>query len=310
VNPSLQPLFGEAASLLADGRWDEVEELGRSAAAQGRPACIVYTLIGVAFAKRGNMEMANRLLTEAAKPVQGPDGAEDALQGFRDLLGPAQSTALFSGKASTAIGTWPYMNELEVQAMRAALRILPGRMTALEWGGGHSTFFFAGSLPAGSVWNSIEHDAAWFSRLSREPRPDLGAKIELHLVPNSGPFRDGVDDGDLDSFPEYIRRPRAIGSSFRFILVDGRARIECLREGWNVLERDGIMVLHDAERPEYHVGYPKDGYRIEVSNPSLRERKSICFFIKSAETFRSLSRALRDDLPAFATLSPGVPGTR
>lgn len=333
MNPPEGTLLPEAKALLAEGRWDDVEDLCRSSASRSAPDAALFTLfalLGVVHAKRGNMEMAFGFLDEACRPAHGPQGPEAAARCLREFLAPDQAAVLQAGLARRhaghpafgasgtsgdalppdALGAWPYMNEIEVQAMRSALGILTGRVDALEWGAGHSTFFFARGLPPGSVWSSIEHNPEWFARLQREPLPGSGARIALHHVPNSGPFQDGVEDGDIRSFPEYIRFPRNIGASFRFILVDGRARVECLQEGWKLLARDGIMVLHDGERTEYRPGHPADGYRLEVSNPALKERKAICFFAKDMGVFRTLTRALRDVLPVFVSLVPGMPGAR
>lgn len=329
MSPALQQAFAEAGALLSEGRWDEVEDLCKRLASRGESHPVVFALLGVVFAKRGNVEMAHGILAEACQPGRGSEGPSLACRCIGEFLGREQAAVLlrglarvFPGEGSFAapgpqessrapgdIGAWPYMNEVEVTSMLAALGTLAGPVAALEWGGGHSTFFYARRLAAGSVWDSIEHDAAWFARLRKEPQPSEGARIGLHLVPNSGPFQDGVDDGDIRSFPEYIGSGRSIGSSFRFVLVDGRARVECLREGWRLLERDGIMVLHDAERPEYRPGHPQDAFRLEVANPSLRERKSILFFTRTVEAFRALSRALREALPAYVDLTPGIPGS-
>lgn len=328
--PGSSPLYAEAEALLSDGRWDEVEDLCRRSASRGQADSLAFALLGVVHAKRGNVELAHGFLEEASKPARGPDGPRVAARCIREFLGRDQAAVLMAGLMRTfpredafaaldasvraphpdALGAWPYMNEIEVIAMQAALRTLSGKVDVLEWGGGHSTFFYVRSLGAGSVWTSIEHHAEWFSRLKTEPQPATGARIDLRLVPNSGPFQDGVDDGDMNSFPEYIRHPRSIASSFRFILVDGRARVECLREGWRLLSRDGILVLHDGERPEYRAGHPRDGYSLEVSNPSLKERKAICFFAKAVETFRSLTAAMRETLPVYVSLAPGIPGSR
>jgi hypothetical protein len=34
--------------------------------------------------------------------------------------------------------------------------------------------------------------------------------------------------------------------------VDGRARCFCLKEGFDLLRPGGVIVLHDAQRADYH----------------------------------------------------------
>jgi hypothetical protein len=34
--------------------------------------------------------------------------------------------------------------------------------------------------------------------------------------------------------------------------VDGRARRFCLKAGWDLLRPGGVLVLHDAQRTDYH----------------------------------------------------------
>ena len=51
---------------------------------------------------------------------------------------------------------------------------------------------------------------------------------------------------------DYVARPGQLGMEFDFVLVDGRARIHCLVEGWKLLRPGGVILIHDAQRPEYH----------------------------------------------------------
>jgi hypothetical protein len=328
VDSNLQTFVANCHTLFSQGRWEEVEGLAREAVGRGLTQPPVFAMMGAAYAKRGNPELAQQAL-EAACGGQGHEVADRVAEWLRSLLHvelaesirqgmarrfpqePAFAAAWTSGAGpacgSGAIGAWPYMNEIEVQGILAALRVPAGPFTVLEWGGGHSTYFYARRLPKGSTWHSVEHDRTWFANIESQSRPADGATLNLHLVPNSGPYREGIDDGDMDSFRDYIVFPRRLGARFQFILVDGRARIECLREGWRLLTPDGIMVLHDGERSEYRPGHPEDAFSLEISNPSLKDRKSVLFFVKSLETFRALSRALREVLPIFVTMTPAMP---
>jgi len=42
--------------------------------------------------------------------------------------------------------------------------------------------------------------------------------------------------------------------SFDIIVVDGRERVECIRHSLPALKEPGVILLDDAERPEYAAG--------------------------------------------------------
>lgn len=317
LDESVRSQYDHAVRLFSQGRWDEVERLSRASLSAGQVHPLHFTLIAVTHAKLGNVEAAEKLLI-ALCSVLGVQALDDAERWLRALLEAELAEAVLirlqkhvAGRASAQwgadLGSWPYMSEVEVPSMIAALRIPSRPLRVLEWGGGKSTFYFSRKLGSGDSWDSIEHDPIWFSTLEAAPRAPGGADLKLHLVPNSAPFEDGVSDGDIRSFREYVERPESLGGEFGFILVDGRARVDCLRQGWRQLARDGILVLHDAERPEYRSGYPADAFRLEMANEGLKDRKSVVFFAKSWDTLQALAGALRVALPAYVSLVPSIP---
>lgn len=317
MDESIRTRFDLAAGLFYQGSWEEVERISRASLATGQVHPLHFTLIAVTHAKLGNVEASEKLLI-ALCSLLGMQSLVDAERWLRSLLVAELAEAvlmrlkeLLAGpqpaQTGADLGSWPYMSEIEVAALTAALRIPSRPLRVLEWGGGKSSFYFSRKLGPGDSWDSIEHDRIWFSTLQAAPRLAGGAALKLHLVPNSAPFEDGVDDGDLATFREYVERPRSLGGGFGFILVDGRARVECLREGWRHLAPDGIMVLHDAERSEYRSGYPTDAYSLEMAHAGLKDRKAVVFFAKSWDTFQSLVRAAREALPAFVSLAAAIP---
>jgi predicted O-methyltransferase YrrM len=40
--------------------------------------------------------------------------------------------------------------------------------------------------------------------------------------------------------------------TFDVALVDGRARTHCLRKAFRLVRPGGVVILHDAQREEYH----------------------------------------------------------
>jgi hypothetical protein len=171
---------------------------------------------------------------------------------------------------ATELRVW--MDPIEHSQVLAALHTLaPGR--CLEWGSGGSTQSFLRECDYVRSWVSVEHDAAWAERVRdsiKDPR------LSLHHVGPDRPLAPGKHseaemiawNARAEQEPElmasYVDRPRSLGEQpFDFVLVDGRARRFCIKEGFSLLRSGGLLVLHDAQRTEYH-----DALRA-VGNPAF-----------------------------------------
>ena len=51
---------------------------------------------------------------------------------------------------------------------------------------------------------------------------------------------------------DYIDHPRTHNVEYDIALVDGRARTHCVIEAMKILRHGGVVVLHDAQRVQYH----------------------------------------------------------
>ena len=160
------------------------------------------------------------------------------------------------------------MDGHEITAISAALATFSKPIYALEWGSGNSSIYFSSLMPNGSLWAAYEHDANWHEEIATRLKSSAVNSVELTLIPPSLPF-DGLSDGDFAGFKEYILAPIKKQTNFDFVLVDGRARVECLAVGWEMLQQNGIMVLHDAQRAEYSSGIPKPCYWVRIVNPAV-----------------------------------------
>jgi len=140
----------------------------------------------------------------------------------------------------------PWMREREINILVEIINALNPKR-CLEWGSGYSTLTFASFLKDDAEWYSIEHHRGWFDRVK-----DLTAQsnhIKYWLVePNQIPWE---DDGDANSFADYVSFPETLQQIFDFILVDGRARVDCIHRAINFVSPDGVIVLHDANREKY-----------------------------------------------------------
>jgi hypothetical protein len=144
-----------------------------------------------------------------------------------------------------------------------AVRFLTDRltpdMTGFEWGGGRSTAFVAKRV---SRLVSIEHKEKWRRRVAAlllregvgnvegrflppsddpgrpEARPALWREIgHVHRMPQFAAYADAILD-----FPE---------ESFDFVLIDGRARVECALNAFCRIKPGGFLMLDNSEWEKY-----------------------------------------------------------
>jgi FkbM family methyltransferase len=191
----------------------------------------------------------------------------------------------------------PFMNDIEIQSIGYVLRLFNKPIQAVEWGSGNSTVYFSANLPLGSKWISVEHDQEWALK-SKAVITEVGnSDIELYHVPSDN--WQGYDDGNYDTFSAYILFPTTLKKKFEFILVDGRARVECMQIGWMLLKNSGLMILHDAQRNSYKKGIPADCHYLRMTNPyiDIDGKISILFMSKTAFVINLLLELLKNNLP-------------
>jgi predicted O-methyltransferase YrrM len=107
-------------------------------------------------------------------------------------------------------------------------------MSVFEFGSGNSTRFFAQRV---AKVVSVECDRGWYEKL----RGELPPNAELLLCE---PY--AVD--------AYLGHLRAQPQPFDMIVVDAEDREACLRAAPERLSERGVVVLDDAERPNYQAG--------------------------------------------------------
>lgn len=156
-----------------------------------------------------------------------------------------------------------YMHPIELGQLAAVLRTLaPTR--SLEWGSGGSTAAILAMCGSIETHVSVEHHPGWYERV-RERVVD--PRLRLHCVPGAEPEPEFPGKGkerkkafyawtlrgerEPELFADYVRFPSTLGMTFQFVLVDGRARVHCMRAGYELLEPGGVLVVHDAERDVY-----------------------------------------------------------
>lgn len=120
----------------------------------------------------------------------------------------------------------------------------------LEWGSGESTLFFS-NICKHIV--SIEHDENWFNKIKQKYKNYNN--LDLILKTPNIDYIDGIDDGSLEQFLDYIKAPCSFNFEYNLILIDGRARVECAKILKNLnISENCIIFVHDyfSRKEEYN----------------------------------------------------------
>lgn len=168
------------------------------------------------------------------------------------------------GDESASAELRPWMAPAELSQVKAVFAAVEPK-TVVEWGSGGSTRAFLEAFSFIDRYVSVEHIAEWHDHVAREVDDP---RLDLHLVEPSipQPPLDKKDpetrvvlkawkrrcETDRSVMAEYIDRPASLGVTPDLALVDGRARCFCIHEGFRLLRPGGVLILHDAQREEYH----------------------------------------------------------
>lgn len=153
-----------------------------------------------------------------------------------------------------------YMHPIELSQLLAIFHAL-GPRCVLEWGAGGSTRALLEQDSIVERYVSVEHHRAWFEKVRSivsDPRLTLAHVPPDKPIGVESPTQRQIEawdawaEQDASVLSAYVGFPRTLGLSFDLVLVDGRARCFCMREGFGLLRPGGVLVLHDAQRTQYH----------------------------------------------------------
>lgn len=117
----------------------------------------------------------------------------------------------------------------------SAVRFLEERLTSdlnlFEYGSGYSTRFYAERVR--SVI-SLEYDKSWFDIIQSQ-------------VPSNAKIL--FQEKDVDG--AYCRAIGTTGERFDVVIVDGRDRVNCVKQGIEHLTPKGVVLLDDSQRERY-----------------------------------------------------------
>lgn len=140
-------------------------------------------------------------------------------------------------------------------------------MYIFEYGSGNSTLWYAKKV---NFVTSVEHDIHWFNKIK-----------------NTMPSNVDINYEELVYGEKYSNFSNNMDKKYDIIIVDGRDRINCIKNSLNNLKDNGIIVLDDSERMSY-----RDGINILLENnfkkidfwgisPGLFYKKNTTIFYKT-----------------------------
>ena len=108
---------------------------------------------------------------------------------------------------------------------------LPADVYIFEYGCGFSTVFYAKNY---KNVTAVENNSEWFKKITSLTKEFKNCNVLFQ-----------------ENLTEYINAIENSGRLFDLIVVDGASRNECLEKSLNFLSPGGLLVLDDADRPEY-----------------------------------------------------------
>lgn len=141
----------------------------------------------------------------------------------------------------------------------------------LEFGSGASTAWFLDLFDANVV--SIEDNQEWLNKIIDKIPKELKEKWKCHLKPAKtiGSIRNwiGINKHDNLFYDDYVNIIDELDITFDLILIDGKARNDCIKRSLKKLSKNGYFVIDNAERKQYEEAInmiPKDWLRLTFEN--------------------------------------------
>lgn len=131
--------------------------------------------------------------------------------------------------------------------------------SVFEWGSGGSTVYLADKVRS---IISVENDPEWHKQITDSLRSSDNANVIL-VSPDSGTCQDIMNLDACASyaktlrhkiFRSYVHEIDNHEGQFDLIIVDGRARISCLKLAQSRVKIGGVILLDDSQRPRYKPG--------------------------------------------------------
>ncbi len=152
----------------------------------------------------------------------------------------------------------PWMTPAAIDILTA---VLTPDMKGFEFGSGRSTLFIA---PRIGELVSLEHDEKWYKHIQDELKnKKLNTVQYVHIAPEKDSSK--TIGYPKNNYENYLMPPAAAScytkyysyidqypnEHFDFVIVDGRARVECAQHAIPKIKNGGILILDNAERLRY-----------------------------------------------------------
>lgn len=150
----------------------------------------------------------------------------------------------------------PWMMPKELDILTEVLYKLQPKF-CFEWGSGNSTLYFPTLITSIEKWYSLEHNEDWYKVISQkiaDPRISLSF-VKAEKDPGRGRYNVNIE-GTYEEFKSYVDFPEKLQIKFDFMLIDGRARMSCLRKAYELISDTGVVIVHDANRENYYKDLP------------------------------------------------------
>lgn len=108
-------------------------------------------------------------------------------------------------------------------------------MNIFEYGSGNSTLWWSSRV---SSVISIEHERSWFDKMKQR----ISSNVEYR-------YCELIDGG------QYCKVVSEYEKRFDVIIIDGRDRINCVKNSLKALKDDGVIIWDNSDRDAYLEGY-------------------------------------------------------
>lgn len=174
------------------------------------------------------------------------------------LLGWLRSLPKIYDSTSLAAMDVPWWTYRSIDAIEMWIASSSQPIRAFEFGSGASTIWLSRRC---EHVDTVEHDASFYQGFL----PSLAGltNVNAHLVepdmnprplcPSRKPGFEGLD------FQSYVSTIASVGGDFELIVIDGRARVACLRASIPHLAPGGVIVFDNSLRWRYRRGITSSG---------------------------------------------------
>ena len=147
-------------------------------------------------------------------------------------------------KKSPLDAGFPWINYCVIQFLHHSI---DRKMRVLEFGAGGSSIFF---LKKGVELFSIEHEKIWISEVKERISPVQFSKWSPHLVLSRNQETNIPNPEDYLSPIKKIKK-----ASLDIVLIDGRHRVESIKQSMPLIKDGGILILDNSDRSDYQEAF-------------------------------------------------------